>query len=80
MIVSDRITDENMDQIELEIATKIVLFERKLAKIDTSINGAKVKLQVKHVNKGFTEPKYNFELEVQSTLTIGELARAIGEV
>ena len=31
MIVSEKITNENMDQIELEIAMKIVLFERKLS-------------------------------------------------
>ena len=92
MIVSDRITDENMDQIELEIATKIVLFERKLSKL-RSIKlseqvSTSIKLQVKHLRSGtghlsyqkFNNPDCNFELEVQSSLTVGELTRVIGEV
>ena len=84
MIVSDKITNENMDQIELEIAMKIVLFERKLSKLSSttkkSTKGAKINLQVKHLLPGYYGPKYNFDLEVESTLTIGELVRAIGEV
>ena len=86
MIVSDKITNDNMDQVELEIATKIVLFERKLSKLTStakiSTKGAKINLQVKHryVYGHWSEAEYNFELEVQSNLTIGELARAIGEV
>ena len=84
MIVSEKITNENIDQIELEIATKIVLFERKLLKLTSTTKKmtkrAKINLQVKHLYPEFTGPEYNFELEVESTLTIGELARAIGEV
>ena len=89
MIVSDKITDENMEQIELEIATKVVLFERKLSKLEStklskqvniSTNGEKVKLQVKHTNSSLTSPMFNFDLEVRSNLTIGGLAKAIGEV
>ena len=76
MIVSDKITDENMDRIEFEFATKVVLFERKLS----NLLPKKIKLQVKHKDRYFIGPKFNFDLEVQSTLTISGLAQAIGEV
>ena len=51
-ISTGSITDDNMDQIELEMATKLILFERKLSK-------HKITLKVEHIN-------YNkFETELQ---------------
>ena len=38
VIVSEEITDENMNRIELEIAAKIVIFERKLLRFTSQIN------------------------------------------
>ena len=89
MIVANEITEENKDKVELEIATKIVMFERKLTqksgvKSEDKRKGghvpqSKVKLTIKHKN-GCIGPDYNFDLEVETNLTFNELARAIGEV
>ena len=49
-ISTGSVTDDNSDQIELEMATKLILFERKLSK-------HKITLKVEHINYNKFETK-----------------------
>ena len=74
------------DEIEFDIATKIVLFERKISRLvnDDSNNsyyiGKLYTLRIRYLYHGYVEDQYNFDVVIKSNASVEELARLVGEV
>ena len=67
MLALEKITDQNSDQIELEIEKKLSWFAQKLSKM------TQIKLKVRHS----TIRKCYFDLIVHPSMTVGQLAETI---